>query len=160
MEEDKIKAIYYIKDYRTDEIIYIGQTTDFKQRKYAHFGNTNSAIACYMLNEGRKNFTMLPFEDIDVSNYSREELKNKENELIIKYDTINKGFNKNKSGVYKSKNQYDKLFYSENKEERKLYYREYYKNTKKEYCKKYYKEHREDIIERCKNYQKQKRDKN
>lgn len=31
--EEKIKAIYYIKDLRTDKIIYIGQTKDFKQRK-------------------------------------------------------------------------------------------------------------------------------
>ena len=29
--EEKIKAIYYIKDLRNDRIIYIGQTNDFKR---------------------------------------------------------------------------------------------------------------------------------
>ena len=33
MEKEKIKCIYYIKDLRTDTIIYIGQTTDFIRRK-------------------------------------------------------------------------------------------------------------------------------
>ena len=33
IEQEKIKCIYYIKDNRTDKIIYIGQTKDFKQRR-------------------------------------------------------------------------------------------------------------------------------
>lgn len=37
--EDKIKCLYYIKDIRTDKIIYIGQTENYKQRKYCHFGH-------------------------------------------------------------------------------------------------------------------------
>ena len=64
MEQEKIKCIYYIKDNRTDKIIYIGQTKDFKQRRNMHFySKNNQPVDKYMFEEGRENFSMNIFED-------------------------------------------------------------------------------------------------
>lgn len=138
MEEEKIKCIYYIKDNRTDKIIYIGQTIDFKGRKAHHFKSKKTPIDKHMFEEGRKNFSMLPF-DIDVAEYNRDELKNKENELILYYNTIEEGFNCCRSGIYNIDNDY---------EYRKKYRDEYMK----EYRKEYYLNHIEYFKEYYKHY--------
>ena len=122
--EEKIKAIYYLKDLRTDKIIYIGQTKDFKERKRAHFRAKKCPIDKHMFEEGRENFSMNIFKDIDYLNITYEELKTKENELIKCYDTINNGWNKNRSGLISNNT--------------KEYQREYSKTEKyKEYKKQY-----------------------
>ena len=97
MMEDKIKCLYYIKDIRTDKIIYIGQTINFKNRKYIHFGHKTQPVDEYMYNEGRDNFLMEIF-NIDCLNMTDEEILKKEDELILKYDSINNGFNINRGG--------------------------------------------------------------
>jgi len=159
MDEEKIKCIYYIKDTRTDKIIYIGQTENYKQRKYCHFGHKKKPVDKYMFEEGRENFIMEMF-DIDCSNMSDDERKQKEDELIINYDTINIGFNKNRSGMISKNDNYEsfkrKRTYRNNIEHYKKYQKQY-KNTEKykEYTKDYYQKHREEIIERCKLYQRQ-----
>lgn len=145
MEEEKIKAIYYIKDNRTDKIIYIGQTIDFKQRKHAHNYDKRRAVDNYMINEGKENFTIEPF-DIDVSEYSEDEMRNKENELILFYNTIEDGLNCYKSGNYKN-----------NK-------REYHNETMKEYrnterYKEWRKKYREKANQNSRKYRAKKRDK-
>ena len=110
---DKIKCLYYIKDLRTDKIIYIGQTINFKQRKYTHFGHITKPIDLYMFKEGRKNFSMEIFNNIDYKNMTYEEIKQKEDELIIQYDTINNGLNKNRSGLISEKKEYQKEYQKE-----------------------------------------------
>lgn len=149
MEEEKIKCIYYIKDLRTDKIIYVGQTTDFKERKYQHFCNKKQPIDVFMFENGRENFLMEKF-DIDCTNITYEEIKKKEDELILQYDTINNGLNKNRSGFVSEDKEYQRKYQREiRKEYHKEYQREYSKTEKykeylqtekhKQYLKEYYK---------------------
>lgn len=172
--DEKIKCLYYIKDLRTDTIIYIGQTKDFKQRKNEHFGHTRKPVQKYIFNEGRENFSMLPFEDIDCTNMSDEEMLYKEDELILYYDTINNGLNRHRSGLISKEDGYEKYknskyykehrehikeysreYSKEHREHRNEYQREYQKSEKyKEYCKKYYsteeyKERKREASRRC-----------
>ena len=153
---DKIKGLYFIKDLRTDKVIYIGQTSDFEGRKKQHFYNKISHIDKYMYEEGRDNFSMKMFSDIDCTNMTDEERRIKEDELILQYDTIDNGFNKRRSGLISI----DKIKYcNEKRRERKISDPDYkdklkeyakksrLKNKEKynEYRKQYYQEHREEI---------------
>ena len=141
MEEEKIKCIYYIKDLRTDKIIYIGQTTDFIRRKYNHFGHSTKPVDLYMFEEGRENFSMLPFEDIDCKDFLDEDLRKKEAELILQYDTINNGMNKVRSGlITKDVKKYKKDYYNDNKDN-------IIKNNIN-----YYYENKENVLNRMKEY--------
>ena len=147
MEEvtNKIKCLYYIKDLRTDKIIYIGQTKDFNQRKNNHFRLNKNPIDKYMFENGRYNFSMEIFTNIDYSNITNEELRKTEDELIINYDTINTGFNRYRSGlITKNWNYYNEYMKQYHKTEKyKEYNKEYHKTEKyKEYQKKYYQEHK------------------
>lgn len=163
--EEKIKAIYYIKDLRTDKIIYIGKTKDFKRRKYEHFGHTRKPVQKYMSDEGRENFFMFPFEDIDCTNMSDEEMLNKEDELILYYDTINNGLNRHRSGLITREDDYEKYkrtkYYKEHREHVNEYMKDYHKSEKwKEYFKKYrsteeYKERAREASRRCREKKKQ-----
>lgn len=141
---DDIKCLYYIKDNRIDKVIYIGQTKNFENRKKKHFAQKDRSIDLYMFNEGRENFSMNIFSDIDCTNMSIEEILKKEDELIVYYDTINSGFNKQRSGG---------KWYGEN---RKDTVKNYYNNS---YSKKYYDETREYQIERRKLYYKENHEK-
>lgn len=134
---EETKCIYYIKDLRTDKIIYIGQTKDFKQRQYDHFGSKdNQPIDKYMYEEGRENFTMEMF-DIDCTNMTFDERKAEEDKLILHYDTINNGFNKQRSGlISKDKNEYSKEYYKHQREYNKS---EKWKKLHREYMREYYK---------------------
>lgn len=58
---DKIKCLYYIKDLRTDKIIYIGQTSDFNKRKRANFCHKDQCIDEYMYNESRESISTFIF---------------------------------------------------------------------------------------------------
>lgn len=133
--EEKIKCLYYIKDLRTDKIIYIGQTTDFKNRVHAHHYDKRRSIDSYMINEGKDNFSIEPF-DIDVSDYTEEEMINKEDELIVFYNTIEEGLNQYRSGNFKHNK---KEYHNESM-------RKYSKTEKyKEWRKNYYKNNKEKI---------------
>ena len=149
MMEDKIKCLYYIKDIRTDKIIYIGQTINFKNRKYIHFGHKKQPVDEYMYNEGRNNFLMEIF-NIDCLNMTDEEILKKEDELILKYNTIDDGFNIKRSGL---------IMFTENYNRNRQ--REYFKNEEnhkrknkknKEYLKQYRETHREQINEYARQY--------
>jgi hypothetical protein len=146
---EKIKALYYIKDNRTDKIIYIGQTKDFKNRKIQHFSSKVKPVDKYMFDEGRDNFEMNIFNDIDCSNLSDEEMLKKEDELIVYYDTIKSGWNKLRSGL-----RWDDDFW---KEYRNEYFKEYrqteeYKKHQKYYKELYYQEHKEELLEKGREY--------
>ena len=135
MTEEKIKCLYYIKDLRTDKIIYIGQTIDFYKRIHAHYYDKRRAIDSYMITEGKENFIIEPF-NIDVSDFSDDDMKNKEDELILQYNTINEGLNRYRSGNFKNNK----------KEYHKEQMKEYRKTEKyKEWRKNYYKNNKEKI---------------
>ena len=166
---DKIKGLYFIKDLRTDKVIYIGQTINFHKRKISHFNGNTQPIDVHMLNNGRENFSMNIF-DIDVSNISNEEIKKKEDELILQYDTINNGFNRMRSGLITKNEEYNKEYQKEycKTEKMKEYRKQYCKSKKykerdkerrksdkfKEYRKQYCKEWREKNKEHIKEYNK------
>lgn len=120
MMDNKIKCLYYIKDLRSDKIIYIGYTTDYVLRKYEHFGRKKQKIDLYMFNEGRDNFLMEIFTNIDFSVMTEDDFKKKEQELIEYYDTINNGYNKHRSGNIANitnKNNYIKQYYIDNRKD-------------------------------------------
>ena len=155
---DKIKCLYYIKDLRTDKIIYIGQTINFDGRKQHHFSHKKQPIDMFMFENGRENFSMEKF-DIDYTNITYEEIKKKEDELILQYDTINNGLNKYRSGFVSEDKEYQREYKKEydkeyNKEYRKTEkYKEYQREYKKEYDKEYNKEYRK--TEKYKEYYKE-----
>lgn len=148
MEQEKIKCIYYIKDNRTDKIIYIGQTKDFKQRRNMHFySKDNQPVDKYMFEEGRENFSMNIFEDIKADDYTNEELRKKEDELIIQYDTINNGMNKIRSGlISKDKKEYKKEY--RKTEKSKEWDKQYYKSVRYREISHRYEEKRKNSIKR------------
>ena len=95
-----------------------------------------------MFNEGRDNFSMEIFEDMDVNNYSDDDLRKKEQELIEYYDTINNGLNKHRSGnilIDDIKKYHRKYMEEYNKTEKQKQYQRDYQNSekRKEYLKKY-----------------------
>ena len=145
MMEDKIKCLYYIKDIRTDKIIYIGQTINFEGRKKQHFSHKKQPIDEYMFNEGRCNFSMEIF-NIDCLNMTDEEILKKEDELILKYNAIDDGFNIKRSGL---------IMFTENYNRNQMRnYRRKNKNTMTEYNKEYYQKNKEYINKRKSIYQK------
>ena len=131
MTGEKIKCIYAIKDMRSDNIVYIGKTKNFKQRKYAHFGHKESSVDLYMFKQGRENFEIIIIQKY-TDNDSDEFLRVKEQEYIEKYDTIKKGLNKNKSGNVQSQNpkKYLENYRISNKDKLKEKHRTYYNLNK------------------------------
>lgn len=158
--EEKIKCVYYIRDVRNNKIIYIGKTINFENRKKCHFSDKRNSIDKYMFEEGRENFEILPFDDIDYINTSDDELLKKENELILYYDTINKGFNKRRSGnIFKDNpREYYKEYY-------KVYNKELYRNNsdyrkrRSEYHKEYYQKNKEILNTKNREYRRKMKEK-
>ena len=148
---DKIQALYYIKDLRDDNIIYVGKTRDFERRKNQHFGNKKKQpIDLYMFEQGRYNFEMLPFTDDDYSIKTDEELVKAEDKKILELQPL---MNIRRSGLIVNKDpkkyhrEYSNQYYK-NSEERKKYFNEYHKSEKyKEYRREYRKQRKAKLIE-------------
>jgi len=136
---DKIQTLYYIKDLRDDNIIYVGKTKDFKERKRDHFKDNRSYIDLYMFEQGRDNFEMLPFTDNDYSIKTDEELLKAEDKKILELQPL---MNIRRSGlISKDIKEYNKEYHKT--EKYKEYNKEYQKTEKcKEYHREYYKEYR------------------
>ena len=94
---DKIKCIYAIKDKRNDKVIYVGMTTNLELRKDAHFCTKSSNIAKYLFEQGRDNFEMIVLEYFE-DNITIKEMRKKEDDYILKFNTIKEGLNKIRSG--------------------------------------------------------------
>lgn len=154
--EEKIKAIYYIKDLRTDKIIYIGQTGNFQKRKRSHFCHKEQPIDKYMYEEGRDNFLMEMFNNLDCTNMTEDEILNKEDELILYYDTINDGYNIRRSGnIAKNIKEYEHDYhttYYQKQKENGYYNTEKLKNYHTEYCRQYREQNREHLREYYREY--------
>ena len=70
---------------------YIGSTNDIKKRQTKHETNTPNKFGRAILNIGLHNFE---FEILETVNYDdRADLYEIENNYIIKYDSVNNGFN-------------------------------------------------------------------
>ena len=142
---DKIQTLYYIKDLRDNNIIYVGETKNFEQRKYFHFKDNRSYIDLYMFEQGRDNFKMLPFTDDDYSIKSDEELLKAEDKKILELQPI---MNKKRSGLIEKNDpeKYNREY--QKSEKRRKYQREYQKSEKwKEYRREYRKQRKAKLIE-------------
>lgn len=128
---NKICCIYAIKDKRSDKVIYIGETVNFKNRKKQHFCESKNPIDKYMFNEGRDNFKIYIFQELN-EDISKEEMRNLEQIFIDKFDTHNNGLNVRNSGNVKCKDPdaYNKDWYIKNKEYMKEYQKEWRENHK------------------------------
>lgn len=138
--------VYTIKDIREDRVVYVGKTNDFKIRKRDHLWlRTNTSDWLSVI--GTDNVEIIPAAEFD----SEEEALKYEDELITQYDSINNGYNKNRSGLIESgrKSKYRQEWNQEHPEYNKEYYRDNI-DKEKERVKKYYQEHTEYWKERNK----------
>jgi len=89
--KDTVKLIIYgIKDKRTDEIKYIGQTSNLTNRKYKHLHEMDRYVTQQIYKTGVEN---IEFVELDVVNF--DEVAEAEKRYIKKYDTKNNGWNQN-----------------------------------------------------------------
>lgn len=145
----KIKCIYAIKDKRNDKVIYIGETVNFKKRKQDHFSAAITYIDNYMYEQGRDNFEMYVLELLN-EDISIEEMRNKEQDYIEKYDTYLNGLNVRNSGNLSKNKEHikeiGKLWSQNNIERRRETNKFWYENNKekkKETSKFWYENNRE-----------------
>ncbi len=135
------KVIYGIKDLRTDQIIYIGQTKQFTERKRHHFKDNTQVVDKYITSEGPENFDMFIIEEISDPNIV---ILSRENYYINLYNTIDFGFNKHLSGGLQSK--FKKELRAADKEKRKVY--NALPEVKRRKAREYYHKHEKNNIER------------
>lgn len=117
-------CVYKITDLRNNDIIYIGKTKDFNQRRSYHFTEDKTPVQKYMLNEGRDFFKMEIIQDCIETDDEAVQIEDK---YIVEIKPI---MNKNRSGnIYKN--------------DPDSYIREYQKSEKwKEYQSTYQKSYR------------------
>jgi hypothetical protein len=153
-------VIYHIRHMESKEVVYVGSTTNFSQRKTTHKHNCNNK-------EGRKEFTYPiychirdngGFDCFDVIPIKSLKLENKTQLLIAEQEEMDKHgtlVNKNKAHMTieedkAERKKYDKQYREEHKEERRKYhkqYREEHKEERNQNKKLYYQEHKENINE-------------
>ena len=117
-------TVYVIKHIGTGTVLYVGKTKNFKMRVYQHL-SLKSSTKKWLAEIGTNNVLIEP-----VAEFSNEtDALKYEDELILKYNTIENGYNKQRSG----------LIFLENPEEyQRNWQKEYHSTDKfKEYNRKY-----------------------
>ena len=160
------KYTIYMHKNKINSKIYIGITCQKvekrwdKGRGYSHNAIFSRAIDKY----GWDNFEhIILFEEL-----SEKEAKDKEIELIEKYNSNNKKFGYNITIGGESNHKYETIEefeknnienhrkankkWRDNNKEKQKDYREKIKKSRKEYKKKYYEEHKEEIKEKARQY--------
>ena len=165
-----IVTIYSIVCKTNPELVYVGSTTLYKQRKWQHTTNAKTSTkTLYELirsNGGWDNFVMSEIKHVECD--TRKQGYEEEDKYMIKMKaTMNSNksaFNadrphepklkKEKKDIKKQReenkdkiSEANKKYYQEHKEERKAY-RESIAEEQKEYKKKWYEEHRAERIEK------------
>ena len=148
-------CIYKIEHIKNDTLIYVGHTTNFKQRKAQHKkccnNESNKKFNLKLYTMIRENGGFKMFKMIEVEKYlcnDRREAERRENEVMKELKT---SMNTRKSfRTEEDRKQYIKKYYEENKDKPK------HKDNKKQYNKEY----REKNKEKEKQYHKEYRDKN
>lgn len=147
---NKVKCIYAIKDKRSDKVIYVGQTVNFKKRKEHHLYDNNRPIDIYIVQQHRENFDIYILEELP-KDLSKEEMRNREQYYIDFYDTYNNGFNMRQSGnislfnVQEYNKERNKKWYENNRiyvNERARQYRENNREKYDEYQREYQRQYR------------------
>ena len=151
-------VIYHIRHMESNEVVYVGSTTNFSQRKGKHKYDCNNEegkhftypIYCHIRDNGGFDcFEVIPIKSLKLGN--KTELLIAEQEEIDKHRTL---VNSRKAHMTiedrkEYDKQYDKQYYQENKENKTLYYQEH-KEIIKEERKEYYQENKENINEKQK----------
>lgn len=126
-------TVYIIRHISTGMVLYVGKTNNFKRRVYQHLSLKSSSKE-WLSSIGTNNVII---EAVAEFNNKVDALKY-EDELIIKYGTIENGYNKNRSGLIATENigeyqrKWQKEYYQKNDK-----FREYQRNYQREYQKKY-----------------------
>lgn len=160
---DMIYVVYTIT--LQGKVMYVGKTCNFTTRKRQHLNKIGTIYSAIPVEIDQKD---LSFDIVYLTDNKENALK-EEDRLIMLYNTIEDGWNKNRSGLlpidnrrrYCKHKEYYKSYYEIHKEDKRKYQREYFQTHKseikernkeyvKEYYKKYYKEHKEEIIARVK----------
>jgi len=156
-------VIYHIRHMESKEVVYVGSTTNFPQRKAKHKYKWNKEgkefsypIYCHIRNNGGFDcFEVIPIKSLKLEN--KTELLIAEQEEIDKHRTL---VNKIKAHMtIEDREQYYKQYWEEHKEELKEYNKQYFQEHKSElnekrnqYKKQYYQENKEVIAEKKKLY--------
>ena len=127
-------TVYIIRHISTGTVLYVGKTNDFKRRAYEHLKlNTNSKDWLSVIGTGNV------FIEAVAEFENKDDALKYEDELILKYNTIENGYNNNRSGLITYENH-------------KKYNREYSKTDKfKEYHRKWQREYSK--TDKCRKYQ-------
>jgi flagellar biosynthesis GTPase FlhF len=170
-------VIYHIRHMESKEVVYVGSTSKFPQRKAKHKYDYNKGkhftipIYCHIRDNGGFNcFEIIPIKLLKLEN--KTELLIAEQEEINRHRTLVNSCKAHRT--IEEHKEYDKKYREEHKEEHKEYskqyyhehkeiineknkeyqkeYREEHKDIMKEYFKQYYHEHKENINEKRKKY--------
>ena len=90
--------VYLIRQKIDDKVLYVGCTHAIARRRKEHFSLTSNT-AYWLSKIGVENVYL---EQIERFN-NREDALRYEDEMILKYNTIKEGFNKNRSGYNREK---------------------------------------------------------
>jgi hypothetical protein len=135
-QDFKNSVIYHIRHMESKEVVYVGSTTNFSERKTKHKYLWNKEgkefkypIYCHIRDNGRFNyFEVIPIKSLKLEN--KTELIIAEQVEIDKHRTLVNSY-KAHTTIEEDKaerKKYDKLYYQENKEvlaeKKKLYYQE------------------------------------
>jgi len=153
--------IYHIRHMESKEVIYVGSTTNFSQRKAKHKYNCNhegkefsSHIYCHIRNNGGFDcFEVIPIQSLKLEN--KTQLLIAEQVEIDRHRTL---VNSYKAHItIEELKQYHKQYREAHKEELKLYHKQYDKQYREEhkseielYNKQYKEEHKAEIKEKLK----------
>lgn len=149
-------TVYTITDNLQGRTVYVGKTQDFERRKKEHL-TLSTHTKDWILALGVENITIEPIAEFG----TKEEALEYEDKIIVKYNTIEDGFNKNRSGFISSTDikQYQKQYEKTNKEKRREINKKYFsthskeiKDYQREYHKQYQQEHKEQLLEYHKQY--------
>ena len=130
-------TVYVIKHIGTGTVLYVGKTKNFKMRVYQHLSLKSNAKD-WLSEIGTNNVLIEP-----VAEFSNEtDALKYEDELILKYNTIENGYNKQRSGLIFLENpeKYLKKYHSTDKFkecQRKYTKTDKYREYQREYQKKY-----------------------
>ena len=168
-------VIYHIRHMENKEVVYVGSTTNFSQRKATHKWLCNHEegkdftipIYCHIMNNGGFNcFEVIPIQSLKLEN--KTQLLIAEQEEIDKHQTLVNSYKAHRPIDIEERpktilddkelEQYNKEYRDERKLDRKLYQKQY-RETNQEYSKQrreenreYYRNYREENREYHKEY--------
>lgn len=152
-------TVYTISDDLQGRIVYVGETSDFERRKYQHL-SLNANTKEWIASIGVENVSITPIAEFS----TEEEALRYEDDAILKYNTIEDGFNIRRSGLIATDDiaEYQKQYQQQYRKEHMTEIAERWKQYKQEhsaelaeYQKQYRQEHRGENAECWKQYQKQ-----